>query len=207
MIRICIHCIRIETDENPIIHRYVGHDAWHCRWSGSECVLIVPCLVLTCLTWCLPQLWQVCTTNMLLQQSNMLWRLFFPHGLPVGKWCNVSLKSLCNIVYIIWSRSRARHPHIPKERRGEQCILTHTIPYALGWRVGGPESLYTLHSHLVNWFDHRCPNFSATVSSFVHHWACLHCRSFLCKGGGSASSFWSNTFGRNNPDCQGPNNK
>lgn len=109
MIRICIHCIRIETDENPIIHRYVGHDAWHCRWSGSECVLIVPRLVLTCLTWCLPQLWQVCTTNMLFQQSNMHWR-FYSHVLPVGKWCNVSLKSLCNIVCIIWSRPRARHP-------------------------------------------------------------------------------------------------
>lgn len=27
--------------------------------------------------------------------------VFFSHVLPVGKWCNVSLKSLCNIVYII----------------------------------------------------------------------------------------------------------
>lgn len=149
MIRICIHCItgciRIETDENPIIHRYVGHDAWHCRWSGSECVLTVPCLVLTCLTWCLPQLWQVCTTNMLFQQSNMLWRLFFSHVLPVGKWCNVSLKSLCNIVYIIWSRSRARHPparhcrghHIPKERRGEQPYNPIHIGVE-GWRTWKP---------------------------------------------------------------------
>ena len=201
-------CIRIETDEHPIIHLLRWTSCMRLPMGCFMVFLYVSCEfhVWYCcfwmfLTWYLQQLWQ---TLCCFSRATCLEDCFFP----------------CR------SRFGARHPHPPP-------IVVWVAKHGRGYHIrhtgGGPERLYTvchtgsismyirisyhlsfLISYIVNLFDCMCPNLlqlfyplCTTGLGFIIDLFCAN----VCKGGGSASSFWSDTFGRNNPGYQGPDTR